>query len=220
QIRKQAEFLAQPQQRGAFGTFFFWNRRVAVGQTDGAEQNGVGLFADVERDVRQRLFGEVNARPADGRIGDVEFELESFFRGAQNLDGLAHDFRPDAVARERCDVVSFHEFERTVYFFCARRQWNFANTLNPLAPNVSGRFNSESMRAQTKRIFYVLLAGAFLITGLAAYLFFKFARPGRRLAENCFHRPGQVGRFCLSDWATASPQDLAHAKGIHILTGW
>jgi lysophospholipase L1-like esterase len=49
--------------------------------------------------------------------------------------------------------------------------------LNPLAPNVSGRFNSESMRAQTKRIFYVLLAGAFLITGLAAYLFFKFARP-------------------------------------------
>ncbi|HAO79861.1 MAG TPA: hypothetical protein DCQ92_12980 [Verrucomicrobia subdivision 3 bacterium] len=49
--------------------------------------------------------------------------------------------------------------------------------MNPLAPNVSERFNNVNMRAQTKRIIYVLLAGTFLIAGLAAYLFFQFARP-------------------------------------------
>lgn len=33
------------------------------------------------------------------------------------------------------------------------------------------------MRAKTKRVIYVLLAGTILIAGLAAYLFFQFARP-------------------------------------------
>ena len=109
QVGEQTKFLPQPQQRGAFRSFFFRNRRIAVRQADGTEENRVGLFADVERDVRQCFFGEVNAGPTDGRVGDVQLELETFFRGAQNLDGFAHDFRADAVARERCDVVSVHE---------------------------------------------------------------------------------------------------------------
>ena len=49
--------------------------------------------------------------------------------------------------------------------------------VNPLAPVGADRFNSEAMRAQTKRIIYVLLAGAILIVGVAVYLFFQFARP-------------------------------------------
>jgi lysophospholipase L1-like esterase len=49
--------------------------------------------------------------------------------------------------------------------------------MNPLAHSVGERFNGESMRAQTKRIIYVLLAGIILIAGLAAYLFFEFGRP-------------------------------------------
>ena len=119
QIREQAEFLAQAQQCGAFGTFFLGNRRVAIRQTDGAEEDGIRFLADLQRDVGERLLGEINAGPADGRIRDVEFEAEPFFGGAENFDGFAHDFRPDAVAREGSDVECFHELERIVYFFSA-----------------------------------------------------------------------------------------------------
>jgi lysophospholipase L1-like esterase len=52
-----------------------------------------------------------------------------------------------------------------------------SNMTNPLAPNADGHFNNENMRAQTKRIIYVLLTGIILIAGLAACLFFQFARP-------------------------------------------
>ncbi len=37
QIGEQTKFLAQPQQRGAFRSFFLGNRRVAIWQTDRAE---------------------------------------------------------------------------------------------------------------------------------------------------------------------------------------
>jgi hypothetical protein len=89
--------------RSAFGI-----SRVAVGQTDGAEQNGIGFFAQRKRRVRQRLARGVNAGPADGRFGDLEIETEFFLRNAQNLDGFTHDFRADAVAGERRDFESSH----------------------------------------------------------------------------------------------------------------
>ena len=114
QIREQTKFFAQPQQRGTFGTLLFWNRRVAVRQTDGAEQNGIGFFAQRERRVRQRFARGVNARPADGCFGEVELEAKFFFGGAQNLDGFAHDFVADAVARQGCDVECFHQFESRI----------------------------------------------------------------------------------------------------------
>jgi hypothetical protein len=60
------------------------------------------------------LQSRVNAGPANGRLGDGEREAEFFLGDAEDLDGLVHDFRADAVARERRDVVSFHESERTV----------------------------------------------------------------------------------------------------------
>jgi hypothetical protein len=44
QIGEQTELLANAQQRGAFGAFLLGNRRVAVGQTDRAEQNGVDFL--------------------------------------------------------------------------------------------------------------------------------------------------------------------------------
>jgi hypothetical protein len=103
QIGEQAEFLAEAEQRGAFGAFFLGNGGVAVRQAHAAKENAIRVLAELERCVRQGLAGGVNARPADGRLGDFQGEREFFLDGAEDLYGLAHHFGADAVAGQRGD---------------------------------------------------------------------------------------------------------------------
>src|SRR5947208_3314659 len=63
EVREEAEFLADAEQRRALGPFLPRNGRVALRQTDRAEKNGVGVFAKRKRGIGQRLAGGVNARP-------------------------------------------------------------------------------------------------------------------------------------------------------------
>ena len=76
EVGEQAKLFAQTQQRGALGTGLLGNRRVAVGQADRAEQNGVRRPAQGEGRLRERLAGLVNAGPAHGGLGDGQFEAE------------------------------------------------------------------------------------------------------------------------------------------------
>ena len=104
QVSEQAKLLADAQQGGALGSLLLRNRRVAVRQAYGAEEDGIALLAQRERRVGQRLAGGVNARPAHGGLSDLETQGELLLHRAQDLDGLVHHFGTDAVTRERGDL--------------------------------------------------------------------------------------------------------------------
>lgn len=111
EVGEEAELLANAQQRRALGPLLFRNRRVAVGQADGAEEDGVGQFAQRQRGVRQRLARGVDARPAHGRRGDGEVQVEFLLDRAEDFERLAHDLRSDAIARQRRNFqqLRFHK---------------------------------------------------------------------------------------------------------------
>lgn len=100
--------MRDPQQRGALGTFLLGDRRIALRQSNRAEQYRVGFFAQRQRAIRQRLPVRVNSRPTDGSLGNLKFEVKFPFRDAQNPQGLAHYFRADAVAGQGRYFEQFH----------------------------------------------------------------------------------------------------------------
>src|SRR5262249_24950610 len=64
QVRKKLKFAAQPQQRGPLRPSIFFNRRVALRQTNRPKQNYIRLFAHLNRLVRHRIPSPVPPSPA------------------------------------------------------------------------------------------------------------------------------------------------------------
>lgn len=76
--------------------------------SDSSEEHSVGVHADLER-----LFGERVATDVDG-VGSADgltvHKLVSKLLGdgVEHMDGLRHDFWPDAVSGQYCDI-QFHD---------------------------------------------------------------------------------------------------------------
>ena len=99
EVDVQPERLAQRQQAG-FRTLG-QRHRIPLGPANGSEKNGVGGAASRERLGRQRFARRVDGAPAEREFGEVEIVAE--FRGAflQDAHRDPHDFRADAVARQK-----------------------------------------------------------------------------------------------------------------------
>src|SRR5207302_10471618 len=95
QIGEQIELLAESKER-MLGTFFAW-QRVVTRTADRAEQDGIGLYRELQRRFRQRITRGVVGRAADRGLLDLEREAPPLQRG-EHLDRLGNDFRADAVA--------------------------------------------------------------------------------------------------------------------------
>ena len=100
EIGEQAQFLAQTQ-NGLLGAQRAIEL-VVLPVADGAEQNGVGFFGELERGGRQGMaVGVVGGAADQGR-----FHFEGEAECVKHFDGFGDDFGADAVTGQNCD---FHE---------------------------------------------------------------------------------------------------------------
>src|SRR5580700_950528 len=99
EVDVQPERLAQRQQPGfrALGE----GHRIPLGSPNSSEKNGVGSPASLERFRGEWLARRVDGAAAERELGESKVAPE--FRGAilQHAHGGPHDFRPDAVARQK-----------------------------------------------------------------------------------------------------------------------
>ena len=76
-----------------------------VRQSAGAEQDGVGLLAQLDGGRRHRLAGVAIMAGARRRLGEAEFQPRRRRRDlVEDGERGGHDFRPDAVAGQDRDV--------------------------------------------------------------------------------------------------------------------
>ena len=105
--RAQVDILLQLE-AGAQQDALLQDARLHVGVADGAEQDGRELPQLRQHAVGQGLAGAQIARAAQVIMGVVELELELLRGDFEDLDRLADDFRPRAVAANDCNVVTLH----------------------------------------------------------------------------------------------------------------
>ena len=65
---------------------------------DGTEQDGIGILADPNGRLRQRLAFLIDGDAANIGEGKLERDIEFLFNGLEHLDRFSHDFRADAVS--------------------------------------------------------------------------------------------------------------------------
>ena len=88
-------------------------RRAGIGgvplrPAHGRKQHGIGGLCGFERSCRQRVAHRVDGGAADKRIGAGELHVVLLAHRFKNLHAFGNDFRADAVARQRANVVLRH----------------------------------------------------------------------------------------------------------------
>ncbi len=103
QIDVLLQLEAQPEQDA-----LFQNARFDLGMADGAQENRRKL-AQLRHDaVGHRFLGAKVAFAPQIVMGVVEFQIEFPAGRVEDLDGLADDFRPGAVAGDNCNRICLH----------------------------------------------------------------------------------------------------------------
>jgi len=122
------------------GRYFGAVRVSHVGETDGAEENGVCLLALVKSFLRERDAGLLVMRRATFEVAEVEGQTpESFTQDVENLQAGSNDLGADAVAREDGDVeawVSSHPLDSSS---SSRQTDNRPQAGGPILASLSSR---------------------------------------------------------------------------------
>ena len=111
-LAKSPNSLRKTEEGSAFGAFFFGDGGVAVGEADGAEEDAIGFFAELEGWRRGGLVaGGINTGPAErGAFRVILSWRENFsLDGAEDFEGFAHDFGADAVAGRQEAILKTDE---------------------------------------------------------------------------------------------------------------
>ncbi len=108
EVCEKAEMLSEGEQGRAFG-LFVGRKGFPFGSADGSEQDGVGVFADVEGLFREGLSVDVDGDPADAGFGGFEGEPELGTGDFENAQRFGHDFRSDSVTGENSDFEGRHK---------------------------------------------------------------------------------------------------------------
>ena len=108
QVGEEAEMLSEREKGRAFG-LFVGRKGFPFGAADGAEEDGVGVFADVEGLFWKRFSVDVDGDSADAGFGGIEGEPELGPCDIENAEGFGHDFRSDSVTGEDSDFEGRHK---------------------------------------------------------------------------------------------------------------
>ena len=82
---------------------FLRRERFPFWATDRAEQNSLGIFADLLRRIRESHAVIVDSDTADVCVFVVEREAKLVASGFKDIECDIHDFRADAITGENCE---------------------------------------------------------------------------------------------------------------------
>ncbi len=102
QIRIQAELLSQCKKAGLGACCRLGV--IPLRAADGAEENGVGHTAGLQRRLRQRAPVSVDGGPTHGVLGERETLPGDTGKAFEHLAGFPNDLRTDAVTGEQGEV--------------------------------------------------------------------------------------------------------------------
>jgi len=103
-VRKEAEMLAQREERAALG-LLVRGEIFPLGAANRTEEDRIGLLADLQRLRRKGLPGTINRRTTDQGRGLLKLKSELFLNDAEDFGGLCHDFGSDAVSGQHCNAI-------------------------------------------------------------------------------------------------------------------
>ena len=129
EIGEETKLLAECEQGGALGAFFFRDIGITIRQAHRAKQDRIALATQCQCVLGQRLAGCIDARPADRCLGDVQLKSKFALGRVQHFQRLAHHFRPNAIAGQRGDFIcTFTHVRKTAAQLRRTPAWREANS--------------------------------------------------------------------------------------------
>jgi len=86
-----------------------WGEIFPFGAADGAEEDGVGVFAYLDGGVGKGFTFVVDTGAADVRFGVVERDTCGLGGGFEDVERDGHYFWADVVTGENCEFKRLHE---------------------------------------------------------------------------------------------------------------
>ena len=86
-----------------------WGEGFPFGAADGAEEDGVGVFADLDGGVGKGFAFVVDASATDVGFGVVELDACGLGGGFEDVERDGHYFWADVVTGENCEFKRLHE---------------------------------------------------------------------------------------------------------------
>ena len=108
EVGKKGEVFADGEQGGTFG-LLSWRKGLPFWTADGAEEDGVGIFADLDSGVGKGFAFVVDSGAADVGLGVVERNACGLGGGFEDVECDGHYFWSDVVTGENCEFKRLHE---------------------------------------------------------------------------------------------------------------
>jgi len=85
-----------------------WGEAFPLGSADGAEEDGVGVFANLNGRIGEGFAFVVDSGAAYVGFGVVEFDACGLSRCFEDVEGDGHYFWTDVVTGKNCEFYRFH----------------------------------------------------------------------------------------------------------------